>query len=264
MRRIKTLLVVFLLAGCGASQPANGGPSSSNSPTSSPATPTAVADDIVFDPAPTTVVLEHRIGGGFMTPLYNRVFDAPLLRLYGDGRMIYQQRSDDGTIRWQETKLAPVEMQALLRDVLGQKAILCEPAEVAAAPVADAGATTITVKVQDRTCGATIEALDFNDRPGLTSVGAALLQQMQQANSALQTIERQAAKPYQPEVVTLFVEPGIETPDAVAWTLNVDELRDGNTIKGAEALAVLEQASTPRTFSTNGQYVQAVAVPVLP
>ena len=251
-RVLSYMLLLGLLVACGAGQPT--------------VAPTATPDSLGFDPSPTTIVLEHRAEGGFVPALYGQILLQPLLRIYGDGRAIYQRNPESGGLEWQETTFTPGEIRALLTDVLGPNAILCESAPIPAAPVADAGSTTITVNLQSRSCGATVDAVfaDERDRPGITPAGIALLKQMQAADAALRTIEQQAAKPYQPEQVTLSVMPGFEAPDALAWPLDAAELRDGNTLKGADAAALLEQASIPRNFKLNDQYLLAVAVPVLP
>jgi hypothetical protein len=257
MRLIKYILLALLLAACGT--PAQ--------PTATQRVPATTAPDpLAFGTEPTTVVLEHRSGGGFRMALYNEVLSQPLLRIYGDGRAIYQRTDDNGVMQWQETKLAPAELRALLLDVLGPRDELCTQASVPMAPVADAGDTTITVNLLSRSCGATIDALfaPADQRQGINAAGATLLAQMQHAEEALLNVERQAATPFKPEAVTLSTMDGSETPDSLAWPLAPDTLRNGNVIKGAEALTLLEQASTPKTFKVNDTYVLAVAVPILP
>ncbi len=249
-RILSFILLVGVLAACGAGEPT--------------VVPTATPDTLGFDTAPTTVVLEHRAGGGFLMALYGEVLRQPLLRIYGDGRAIYQRSTDKGEIEWQETTFTPVEIRALLTDVLGPNASLCESAPIPPAPVTDAGSTTVTVNLQTRSCSATADAVFADDRPGITSAGMALLKQLQAADEALRNIERQETKPYVPEQVTLSTMPGYEDPAAIAWPLDAEDLGNGNTLKGAEATAVLELASTPKTFKLNDQYVLAVAVPVLP
>jgi hypothetical protein len=253
MRLIKYILLTLLLAACGAAA----------QPT---AQPTSAPDPLAFGAEPTTVVLEHRAGGGFLMALYNEILSQPLLRVYGDGRAIYQRTDDNGVLQWQEIKLAPAEMRALLLDVLGPKDELCTQAAIPGAPVADAGATTITVNLLARTCGATVDAVfaPADQRQGITAAGVTLLAQMQHADEALKNVERQAGTPFKPEAVTLSTMEGGETADALAWPLAPDALRNGNVIKGAEALTLLEQASTPKTFKLDDTYVLAVAVPILP
>jgi hypothetical protein len=253
MRLIKYLLLALLLAACGAAA----------QPT---AQPTTAPDPLAFGTEATTVVLEHRAGGGFRMQLYSEVLSQPLLRIYGDGRAIYQRTDDNGVMQWHETKFAPAELRALLLDVLGPKDELCTQASVPMAPVADAGDTTITVNLSSRTCGATIDAAfaPADQRQGITAAGATLLAQFQHADEALNNVERQAGTPFKPEAVTISTMEGSETPDALAWPLAPDVLRNGNVIKGAEALTLLEQASTPKTFKIDGTYVLAVAVPILP
>jgi hypothetical protein len=257
MRLIKYILLALLLAACGT--PATQGVPATAQPTTAP-------DPLAFGAEPTTIVLEHRAGGGFRMQLYSEVLAQPLLRIYGDGRAIYQRTDDNGVMQWQETKLAPAEMRALLLDVLGPKDELCTQASVPMAPVADAGDTTITVNLLSRTCGATIDAAfaPADQRQGINAAGATLLAQFQHADEALQNVERQAGTPFKPEAVTLSTMEGSETPDSLAWPLAPDALRNGNVIKGAEALTLLEQASTPKTFKVNDTYVLAVAVPILP
>jgi hypothetical protein len=250
-RLLSLIMLLGMLAACGAAA----------TPT---VVPTATPDALSFDTAPTAIVLEHRAGGGFMMPLYAEVLRQPLLRIYGDGLAIYQRNTEKGGLEWQETKFTPAEIRALLTDVLGPNAILCESATIPPAPVADAGSTTVTVNLQGRSCSATADAVFADERPGITNAGIALLKQLQAADSALQNIEQQATNPYQPEQVTLFVTTGFEAPDAIAWPFEADELRDGNTLKGDEAVAVLAQASSPKNFKLNDQYIMAVAVPVLP
>ena len=250
-RVLSLIMLLGMLAACGAAA----------TPT---VVPTATPDALGFDTTPTTVVLEHRAGGGFLPPLYGEVLRQPLLRIYGDGRAIYQRSTEKGGVEWQETKFTPAEIRALLTNVLGPNAALCETAEIPPAPVTDAGSTTVTVNLQGRSCSATAEAVFADERPGITSAGIALLKQLQAADAALSIVEQQATKPYQPEQVTLFVMAVYEDPAAIAWPLEADELRDGNTLKGAEAAAVLDQASSPKNFKLNDQYILAVAVPVLP
>ncbi len=249
-RVLSFILLLGLLAACGAGQPT--------------VVPTATPDLLGYDMAPTTVVLEHRAGAGFVMPLYAEVLRQPLLRVYGDGRAIYQRSTEKGGVEWQETTFTPVEIRALLTAVLGPNAALCESAPIPAAPVTDAGSTTVTVNLLTRSCSATADAVFADERPGITNAGIALLKQLQAADSALHNIEQQATNPYQPEQVTLSVMEGYEDPEALAWPLDPAELRDGNTLKGADAAAVLAQASSPKNFKLDGQYVLAVAVPVLP
>ncbi|HYF63766.1 MAG TPA: hypothetical protein VD886_13180 [Herpetosiphonaceae bacterium] len=253
MRLIKFVLIALILAACGAAA----------QPT---AQPTAAPDPLAFGTEPTTIVLEHRAGGGFRMPLYNQVLSVPLLRIYGDGRAIYQRTDDNGVMQWQETTFAPAELRALLLDVLGPKDELCTQATIPTAPVADAGDSTITVNLLARTCGATVDAVfaGAEQREGITPAGATLLAQMQHADEALQNVERQAAKAFTPEAVTVYTMESGESPDAIAWPLAADSLRDGNVIKGADAVALLEKVSTPKNFSVDGKYVMAVAVPILP
>ena len=253
MRLIKFVLLALLLAACGAAA----------QPT---AQPTAAPDPLAFGTEPTTIVLEHRDGGGFRMPLYGQVLSVPVLRIYGDGRAIYQRTDDNGVLQWQETRFTPAEMKALLADVLGPKDELCTQADIPMAPVADAGDTSITVNLLARTCGAKVDAVFAGaaERQGISPAGATLLTQMQRADEALRNVERQASNPFKPEAVTVYTMESAESPDAIAWPLAADTLRDGNVIKGADALALLEKVSTPKNFSVDGKYVMAVAVPILP
>ena len=253
MRLIKYLLLALLLAACGtAAQPT--------------AQPTTAPDPLAFGTEATTVVLEHREGGGFRMPLYGQVLSVPLMTIYGDGRAIYQRTDDNGVMQWQETKFTPAEIRTLLLEVLGPKDELCTQAAIPMAPVADAGDTTITVNLLSRTCSAKVEAVfaGAEQREGITPAAATLLGQMQRADEALKNVERQAANPFIPEAVTVYTMESGESPDAMTWPLAADTLRDGNVIKGAEALTLLEQASTPKMFQVDGTYVLAVAVPILP
>lgn len=253
------MLSLALLAGCGeAGSPSGAAPTAA--PTAAPAAASAS-----YDTDAKAIVLEKTQGGGFVTPMWRRLEELPHVRLYGDGRMIYRAFDAEGKMSWMELKLAPIEMEALLKDILGPNKELCDAAEIPSPPVSDVPATVLTVQLNDLKCQATVPALGMEGtREGITPAGVTLLKQAEHADKALETIQTQTAKPFVPDSVILAAEPSQEHEMTVEWPVKSVAIKDGATVSGPDAAAVLQAAAMPFSAkSADGTY-EVVALPVLP
>ncbi len=252
--------LLLLLSACGSGAQ----PQPSEQPQT---TPTSGAPALNYDTG-AVALIEYWLRGGFRSPLLLRASELPLLRVYGDGMVIYQSTAEQTANQWRTLKLTPIEVQALLQSVLGPQQQLCTQATISNPPIADAPTTEIVVHLRDRQCQAQVYALGIEERerPGLTDAGATLLQQAQVAATALQRIQQQPGDPFIPSATTLFVNP-LNTPAPASvprWPLKPEQLRDGLALSGADAQTLLEQASQPRAFALDGQLYEVVALPTLP
>ena len=244
MRWIYSFFVLIVLAACGAAD----------------RTPVPLE----YSRAADTVVLELTSGGGMMPFGYIKVNATPLFRLYGDGRAIYRHYNGARTMRWETVSFAPIEVAALLRDVLGPNQELCLPIAVPPSQQTDSNFTRITVNLASQTCAAVAENIGSEQRPELSGAEADLFGQIEHASTAINTIIGQTAQPYQPASVTIHVDPIIASNQAEPWPFAAELLKDQLVVSGSQAVALLERASLPRDFSSNGQFFQVVVVPVLP
>lgn len=219
---------------------------------------------LVYSREANTVVLELTSGGGLMPFINNHVNVMPLFRLYGDGRAIYRHYNGARTMRWETVTFAPIEVDALLRDVLGPKHELCLPIEVPPSQQTDSFFTRITVNLASQSCRVVAENVGSEQRPELSGAEADLFGQIEHANTAISTIIGQTAQPYQPAAVTIYVDPIDASNQAEPWPFAAELLKDELVVSGSQAAALLEGASLPRDFSSNGQFFQVVVVPLLP
>jgi hypothetical protein len=236
------LALALLLGGCGA-----------------PAAP------ISFDTSATAIVLEETTGGGMSPTLWRRVDALPVVRLYGDGRLIYRSYDAAGAMRWMEARLTAAETSALVRDVVGPNREFCNGATINAPAILDAPSTTLRVQLSDQTCQANVPALGMDgERAGLSRDGAILLRQIEHANQALASLNSPTARPLAPAQVTLAVEPGEAFDQTIEWAFPAVAIQDGATISGPDAAAVLAAAPMPISVKDASGAYYVVALPVLP
>ncbi len=251
MRRIIIALLAMTLVACGANQP----------------TVTPTQTGIRFSADPNTVIVERVFGAGFTMPIYARMLEAPQVRIYGDGRVIYRYTSADGMkSEWQETKLADGEFQALLRDVVGDTGDLCIAGDIADPDpmVTDMGGTTISINTDKTQCNVSVYAAEVEQRGTMSADVSRKYAQFVKANKALDRFTAVARNPYKPELVTIYREDGAGGDQVpLEWTFSQKPI-NSELIKGDEAAALLQQAAMPAQFVYEGQSFFAVAVPKLP
>jgi hypothetical protein len=168
------LAVAVLAAACGSS----GGPGETpnGSPGSTPgSTPGATPDatGIGYPTGATDVILRMDEGGGFMQWGYSAV-QTPVFTLYGDGTIIFRPNTwpeprADGVIvqdPLRTARLAPDQVQELLRFALGAGGLGIAKARYENPMVADAGTTTFFLHVDDGEKTVSAYALGMEGEPG--------------------------------------------------------------------------------------------------
>ena len=225
----------------------------------------AQSSPISFDTSSTAIVLEETTGGGMTPTLWRRVDALPVVRLYGDGRLIYRDYEVAGAMRWMEARLTPDETSALVRDVVGPNRELCNGATIDAPAVLDAPSTMLRVQLSDQTCTVDVPALGIDgERAGLSRAGAILLRQIEHANQALANLNSPTARPLAPARITLAVEPGQAFDQTIEWPFPSVAIADGVTVSGPDAAAVLAAAAMPISVRDASGAYYVVALPVLP
>jgi hypothetical protein len=166
-----TVSLTVLLAACGSgTPPATGSPSGGATPSPSPQ-PTVAGID--HPTGPTDVVLRVEQGGGFV-PIDFLASQAPAFTLYGDGRVIFQQRVDvfpeagpDGVTHnrpWRIAQLDEEQVQELLAFALGPGGLGAARESYIANGIADAPDTIFTINAGGVVKKVTVNALGM-DQP---------------------------------------------------------------------------------------------------
>jgi hypothetical protein len=204
------LASALALAACGggsspspAVSPATAGPSTT--PAGSPAaSPTAAPGAIAHPTGASELVLRFGEGGGFVMPTFAMI-QVPHFSLYGDGTVIYRPASAP----WPETKpgepmrfpplqvatMTEEQIQALLRDALGDGGLGVARERYENNQVADASTAVFTVNADGRQRRVSAYALGMMiDDPANPNPDAAILTAMAGFAERLRNFDQEVAK----------------------------------------------------------------------
>jgi hypothetical protein len=207
---VAVLVSALVLAACGggsspstAASPATAGPSTTaaGSPAASPTLETSA---IAHPTGASELVLRFGEGGGFVMPTFAMI-QVPHFSLYGDGTVIYRPASAP----WPETKLGepmrfpPLQVatmteeqvQALLRDALGDGGLGIARERYENNQVADASTAVFTVNADGRQRRVSAYALGLLiDDPANPNPDAAILKAMAGFAERLRNFDQELAK----------------------------------------------------------------------
>jgi hypothetical protein len=183
--------------------PATAGPSTT--PAGSPvASPTAASNAIAHPTGASELVLRFGEGGGFVMPTFAMI-QVPHFSLYGDGTVIYRPASAP----WPETKpgepmrfpplqvakMTEEQVQALLRDALGDGGLGIARERYENNQVADASTAVFTVNADGRQRRVSAYALGMLiDDPANPNPDAAILTAMAGFAERLRNFDQEIAK----------------------------------------------------------------------
>ena len=204
------LASAVVLAACGGgSSPATAVPLTTAGPSATPAgspvaSPTAATGAIAHPTGASELVLRFAEGGGFVMPTFAMI-QVPHFSLYGDGTVIYRPASAP----WPETKpgepmrfpplqvatMTEEQVQALLRDALGDGGLGIARERYENNQVADASTAVFTVNADGRHRSVSAYALGLLiDDPANPNPDAAILTAMAGFAERLRNFDQELAK----------------------------------------------------------------------
>ena len=246
------LLSLLLLPGCSVSE--------------SPQSPAPEHSQTSTFGADQRIIERKVLVGRPASTLSQYLADVPNLRVYGNGRVIYLQTQPDGSQQWRETMLASAELQNLIQTVVGADDQLCSNADIPHSRIMDAPVTIISVQRGDQWCEASADALSIagTERTALTSAGQTLLDQLTQANQALEQLASRPGDPFKPDSIIIYVKGVQQAPPGTLpeWTFQAPPSND-TLVSGAETADILAFAAQPIIVRWQAEALEVLAVPEL-
>jgi hypothetical protein len=202
------LASAILLAACtGGANPSPSAPAPT-APTGSPVvTPAGSSDEptgqIVHPRGSTDLVLRFEEGGGFVMPTF-ALIQVPYFSLYGDGTVIYRpasapfpEQKPGEPLRFpalRVAKMTEVQVQALLRDALGDGGLGVAKPRYENQVVADAPTAVFTLDVDGRQRTVSVYALGIGSDPANPQPDDEVLAAMASFAERLRDFDREVAQ----------------------------------------------------------------------